>query len=286
MKQINKRNIAVCIILSIVTLGIYSIYWTYLMIKNIRMLQNDNRSCTGEMLCYIFVPFYSWYWWYTRGERVKKSFDEHNCRATGSGVLYLILCIFGFPIINMALMQNDFNSFEDDGSLPTKQNFDISDTNYITNGAVSDSNDIQSSTPKSYSKKAPMPYEKSKKILLSAYAVFAVLVIATTVVGIVYVQKNVPKIEGAEPVYTTSSYSSGNDDNSTSGTYHSGGYSSNKYGSNKKNNYSYRSNSSKSYTSSKYDYNKKDGFVGSDGKYHKYIPQFGDGVNNWMKENW
>lgn len=73
MEQINKRNIAVCIILSIVTLGIYSIYWTYLMIKNIRMLQNDNRSCTGEMLCYIFVPFYSWYWWYTRGKRVKKT---------------------------------------------------------------------------------------------------------------------------------------------------------------------------------------------------------------------
>ena len=28
------------------------------------------------------------------------------------------------------------------------------------------------------------------------------------------------------------------------------------------------------------------GFVGSDGKYHNYVPEFGDDVNNWMAENW
>lgn len=32
--------------------------------------------------------------------------------------------------------------------------------------------------------------------------------------------------------------------------------------------------------------NKENGFVGSDGKYHPYIPEFGDDVNNWMKDNW
>ncbi|MBR5825841.1 MAG: hypothetical protein IKY78_02030 [Clostridia bacterium] len=30
----------------------------------------------------------------------------------------------------------------------------------------------------------------------------------------------------------------------------------------------------------------KNGFVGSDGKYHAYVPEFGDDVNNWMAENW
>ncbi len=30
----------------------------------------------------------------------------------------------------------------------------------------------------------------------------------------------------------------------------------------------------------------KDGFIGSDGKYHEYVPEFGDDVNNWMEENW
>lgn len=30
----------------------------------------------------------------------------------------------------------------------------------------------------------------------------------------------------------------------------------------------------------------KDGFIGSDGEFHEYIPEFGDDVNSWMKENW
>ena len=30
----------------------------------------------------------------------------------------------------------------------------------------------------------------------------------------------------------------------------------------------------------------KSGFVGSDGEYHSYVPEFGDDVNNWMEENW
>ena len=27
-------------------------------------------------------------------------------------------------------------------------------------------------------------------------------------------------------------------------------------------------------------------FIGSDGKEHAYVPEFGDDVNNWMAENW
>lgn len=30
----------------------------------------------------------------------------------------------------------------------------------------------------------------------------------------------------------------------------------------------------------------KNGFVGSDGEYHAYVPEFGYDVNNWMEENW
>ena len=30
----------------------------------------------------------------------------------------------------------------------------------------------------------------------------------------------------------------------------------------------------------------KKGFVGSDGEYHPYIPEFGNDVNEWMENNW
>lgn len=113
MAELNKRSIIVCILLSIITLGIYGIYWTYLLVKNTRLLQNDDRSCVGEMLCLLFVPFYYLYWWYTRGEVVKKSLNEYGYTSTGSGIAYLILGIFGLNIVSMAIMQDDCNSFNE-----------------------------------------------------------------------------------------------------------------------------------------------------------------------------
>ena len=112
MIQINKRSIVVCILLSIITFGIYGIYWLYLLVKNTRSIQKNTTSCTGEMLCLIFVPFYSLYWWYTRGEKVKQEFSQHNYASTGNGIVYLIFAIFGLSIVSMAIMQSDFNSLK------------------------------------------------------------------------------------------------------------------------------------------------------------------------------
>ena len=110
MIPINKRNIATSILLSIVTFGIYLIYWEYLLVKNTRAIKKDESSCTGEMLCLIFVPFYSLYWWFTRGKTVKDEFANHGYSATGNEIAYLVLGIFGLSIVSMAIMQNDFNS--------------------------------------------------------------------------------------------------------------------------------------------------------------------------------
>ena len=101
-----------CILLSIITCGIYGIYWMYLLVKNTRSIQKNTDHCKGEMLCLIFVPFYSLYWWYTRGEKVRQGFAEHDYNATGGGVVYLVLAIFGLSIVSMAIMQSDFNSLK------------------------------------------------------------------------------------------------------------------------------------------------------------------------------
>ena len=104
MKKVYKRNVAVAIILSIITLGIYEIYWKYLMVKNIRTLKGDFRNCTGEMLCLVFVPFYSLYWWYNRGSYVKSDIKSNT-----GGIVYLLLALFGLEIIALAVMQDEFN---------------------------------------------------------------------------------------------------------------------------------------------------------------------------------
>ena len=112
MIQIEKRNICVCILLSIVTFGVYGIYWMYLLVKNTRSIQKIKTSCVGEMLCLFLVPFYYLYWWYTKGEKTKQEFNEHNYTAGSNGTVYLVLALFGFSIVSMAIMQSDFNSLE------------------------------------------------------------------------------------------------------------------------------------------------------------------------------
>jgi len=85
MSAINKRSIGVSILLSIFTFGIYVIYWQYLLVKNVKTIKHDTTSCAVEMLCLIFVPFYSLYWWYTRGEAVKQEFLKQNRSVTSNG---------------------------------------------------------------------------------------------------------------------------------------------------------------------------------------------------------
>ena len=116
MIPVNKRKIGICILLSIVTFGIYQIYWEYLLVKNTRAIQKDDSSCTGEMLCLVFVPFYSLFWWFTRGKIIKDKFAEHGYSAIGNEIAYLILSIFGLAIVSMAIMQNDFNSLRSEST--------------------------------------------------------------------------------------------------------------------------------------------------------------------------
>lgn len=78
--------------------------------QNVRALKQDNSSCTGEMLCLLFVPFYALYWWYTRGNDVKSLLDARDYHISSTGTLYLVLSIFGLGIVAMAIMQNDFNA--------------------------------------------------------------------------------------------------------------------------------------------------------------------------------
>lgn len=72
MKQ---RSIPVSIILSIVTCGIYGIYWAYKM-----------------------------------GEKVDAAKQQRGIPSSNSGILYLILQLFGLAVIGMALMQNEANN--------------------------------------------------------------------------------------------------------------------------------------------------------------------------------
>ena len=108
-----KRNIGVCILLSIVTCGIYGIIWLVQMVDELNTAAGETNATSGIVVfplslvtCYI----YSWYWFYKAGELVNRASGARGgTQDQNRGILYLILSIIGLNIISMALIQDELN---------------------------------------------------------------------------------------------------------------------------------------------------------------------------------
>lgn len=106
---ITPRNIVVAIILSIVTCGIYQLYWMYKMNEEVNTLASEPAATSGGLVLLFHIltgGIYGIYWCYRMGERcdrIKGSVDGN------SAILYLILTLLGFGIITFCLIQDTIN---------------------------------------------------------------------------------------------------------------------------------------------------------------------------------
>jgi len=109
--EIKRRDIAVSIILSLVTCGIYGIYWFITLTDDMGKLSNDTRLKGGIcfLLTLVTCGIYGFYWAYMMGKAAYTIKSQRNLPASDSSVVYLILQIFGLGIIVYALAQNEIN---------------------------------------------------------------------------------------------------------------------------------------------------------------------------------
>ena len=108
----NERNIAVAIILSIVTCGIYAIYWFIILTDDAIRYSDDKTMLSGGisfLLTFITCGIYGIYWAYRMGQIIEIAQTKNQVTPRDNAVLYLILQLFGLGIVNYALMQNDLN---------------------------------------------------------------------------------------------------------------------------------------------------------------------------------
>ena len=111
---VTKRSIATCIILSIVTIGIYSLYWMYKLHEEVHAVSGEQPSCSGGMLILLTIVtfgIYGLYWCYKQGERIDKIHQMRGIPMGNNAVLYLVVSIVGLSIVAMALMQNELNTY-------------------------------------------------------------------------------------------------------------------------------------------------------------------------------
>lgn len=109
--MIQQRNVAVCIILSILTCGIYGIYW-FICLNNDANTASNTFGTSGGMaflLTLVTCGIYGIYWAYKQGEKIDAAKNRRGIPSSNSGILYLLLSLFGLSIVAWALMQNELN---------------------------------------------------------------------------------------------------------------------------------------------------------------------------------
>lgn len=110
---VKNRNIALCVVLSIITCGIYGIYWLVCLVDDLNVASGRTGDTSGGMvflLSLITCGIYGIYWMYKAGEKVAYIKQRNTGEVdSSSSVLYLILGIIGFGIVAYALIQSELN---------------------------------------------------------------------------------------------------------------------------------------------------------------------------------
>lgn len=111
MKQ---RSIGMCILLTIVTCGIYGLYWFICITDDTNEMSGENELAGGGMallLTIITCNIYGWYWAYKMGEKVDIIKNRHGDPSSNTGILFVVLQFLGLGIVNYALAQDAINKY-------------------------------------------------------------------------------------------------------------------------------------------------------------------------------
>ncbi len=110
--NIQRRDIVTSIIFSIITCGIYGIYWFIVLVNDVRNTTKDDSIPTGGtefLLTIVTCGIYSIYLFYKMG----KSMYESKISTSDNAIVFLLLQIFGLAIVNYAIIQSDLNKIAD-----------------------------------------------------------------------------------------------------------------------------------------------------------------------------
>lgn len=110
---VTKRDIVITVVLSLVTCGIYGIYWLITMTDDANKVSGDNTPSGVMAFIYglITCGIYFIYWNYKMGKKMYQAGKSHGKDIADNSVIYLVLSLLGFSIINYCLIQSDLNKF-------------------------------------------------------------------------------------------------------------------------------------------------------------------------------
>lgn len=108
-----ERNVALSIVFTILTCGIYGWYWMVVLNDDMLDALNEDGTSGGLVLVLSLVTcgIYGLYWMYQTGRRVDRLNARYGRHTDNSGLLYLVIGILGLSIVVYGVAQNELNQY-------------------------------------------------------------------------------------------------------------------------------------------------------------------------------
>lgn len=107
-----ERSLPVSILLTIITCGIYGIYWFIVLTDEVNQMSGEDDTSGGIafLLTLVTCGIYGIYWAYRLGIKTGIMKEKRGGGSSDDRVAYLLLELFGLGIIVFALAQNEINN--------------------------------------------------------------------------------------------------------------------------------------------------------------------------------
>ena len=108
---IEKRSVGMAVVLSLITCGIYALYWEYKVWDSLYRANNmPSTAGTDVLLGIVTCGIYTHYMMYKAGKMESDAHRIFNLPPKDDSVLYLILSLFTIGILPLAIIQGNINS--------------------------------------------------------------------------------------------------------------------------------------------------------------------------------
>lgn len=113
--MVQKREIVTCILLYIITCGIYGIVWFINLTDDIAEASGDTEFSGVKAFLFSLITcgIYRFYWAYKMGKNLQIAQKKKKMQTTDNSPLFVILEIFKLHIITYCLLQSELNDLSE-----------------------------------------------------------------------------------------------------------------------------------------------------------------------------
>ena len=104
-----KKDIVICVILTVITCGIYGLFWMASVNDEINTLADDRNSPSGGFVVAITLltcGIYGFYWAYQMAKKCDRIMMDTSSERT---ILFLVFYFLALNVVNLCFMQDIIN---------------------------------------------------------------------------------------------------------------------------------------------------------------------------------